>query len=154
MPAYSFQPQFVEPIRAGFKGGTIRAARAVVGTSRLARARAAATGGHAYPGERMALYCRQRAPSGYLIVEKRCAEVEPILLDIDRERVLLKGSGLVLCMPDRLSEFARFDGFGDFGELADFWRRTHHIGRETPGRGVFDGWHIRWLPLPKAIADV
>jgi hypothetical protein len=40
-----------------------------------------------------------------------------------------------------LEAFARFDGFDSWSDMAAFWRETHGVDK-------FDGWHIRWLPLP------
>jgi hypothetical protein len=156
MPAYSFQPRFYEPILIGTKGGTIRAPRRSGNVRGYGRSmiRTEQVGGHAYPGEELALYVRQRHPTGFLIDRKACVAVEPILLDIGRGgRIFLKSSSLVLCMPDRLDAFARFDGFEDFTALAEFWRATHNSRQAPDGPGVFDGWHIRWAPLPEEVTN-
>jgi hypothetical protein len=154
MPAYSFQPRFYEPILIGTKGGTIRAPRRMGGRGPWATRRVDQVGGHAYPGEELALYVRQRHPTGFLIDRKACVAVEPILLDIGRGgRGFLKTSNLVLCMPDRLDAFARFDGFENYEALAEFWRATHNSRQALDGPGVFDGWHIRWAPLPEEVTN-
>jgi len=141
MPAYSFQPRFVAPIQAGTKGGTIRKARTVVGTGRVARTRAQTIGGHAYPGERLALYCRQRHPSGFLVAEKRCLEVEPIELNFDAAAIAFLAREYLIDQPEDLDAFARFDGFDSWADLGAFWQATHDLP-------VFEGWHIRWRPWP------
>ncbi len=144
MPAYSFQPRFVEPIRAGTKGGTIRAPRKAANCGIHSTARQA-IGGHAYPGEELSLYCRQRQPSGFLITHKRCVAVEPVHLDFRYFKISLDQSLLLFASDKLLDAFAAFDGFTDFNEMAVFWSRTHNVD-------TFDGWHIRWLTLPREIA--
>lgn len=139
MPAYSFMPQFIEPIRAGTKGGTIRAERRIRPADRtLPR-----PGGHARAGEPLYLYCRQRHPSGFLMGRERCLASEPIHLNFDWDRVETRDDNhaFVVLMGQQLDPFARFDGFGGWEQMRHFWLEMHHT-RE------FDGWHIRWLPLP------
>lgn len=143
MPAYSFQPRFVEPIRAGTKGGTIRAPRKLSWTANHKRSE---TGGHAWPGETLMLYCRQRQPSGFKITDRTCLAVEPIFLDFagDGRIVIgprLQGTARTVHAAIALHAFANFDGFESWPELADFWLETHRADH-------FHGWHIRWLPLP------
>lgn len=141
MPAYSFMPQFVDPIRARTKGGTIRAPRRAANRGIHSVARQS-VGGHAYPGEVLALYCRQRHPRGFLITHAACIDAEPVLLRFDAVvAVLFPIAGRVFHRRAQLDAFARFDGFGDFDEMAAFWQHTH-------GAPEFAGWHIRWLPLP------
>ena len=149
--AYSFKARFVEPIRAGTKGGTIRKPRSSAGNIRgygRTMHRVELVGGHAFPGEKMQLYCQQRASGGFFIAEKRCLAVEQIRLDFVSGQFLLMGRVDGAKVPvlraiegDRLDDFARFDGFADFAEMADFWKQTH-------AESVFEGWHVRWLPLP------
>lgn len=134
MPAYSFQPRFVEPIRAGTKGGTIRAARKIGWTTNNQRSE---VGGHAWPGETLYLYCRQRQKSGFKIGEHTCIAVQPIWLNFATRECRIGGL-IPGCSPDAL---AQFDGFSCWEELAGFWRETH-------GLNEFSGWHIRWRPLP------
>ncbi len=141
MPAYSFQPRFVEPIRAGTKGGTIRAARKPGANPYLSPR----PGGHARPGEELSLYCRQRHPSGFLIARKRCLACCSITLNFNRDHVEVHDGKWLPCYrtPEELDAFACFDGFESWRELAAFWRTTH-----GDNISLFDGWHIRWLPLP------
>ncbi len=135
---YSFQPRFVEPIRSGTKGGTIRAPRKIP-ERWSAYARARRPGGHAIAGEFLDLYCRQRQPSGFFICQQRCFAVERIALDFIADVVAFPTDFIE--RPDDLDAFARFDGFADWADLASFWRTTHGVPQ-------FEGWHIRWKGLP------
>jgi len=128
MTAYSFKRQFVEPILAGTKGGTIRANRRR----------------HARPGEELQLYTGMRTKHCKLIARKTCLAVEPIELDFVRMRIHV--GPLVLEHRVELSTFARFDGFPDFASMAAFWIWTHETFH-------FAGWHIRWFPLPVRSGD-
>lgn len=141
MPGYSFQPQFVEPILAGKKGGTIRLAR------RLSTGK---PGGHCMPGDPLYLWCRQRTPGRFKIGDRTCVDVEPITLCLGEVRGVIFGTAggyrPVLTEAAELNTFAVFDGFESWGAVVDFWRSTHK------SLDRFEGWHIRWLPLPEAIA--
>lgn len=140
MVAYSFQARFAEPILAGTKGGTIRAARKPR-TQPYARPR---PGGHAVPGEDLQLYTGMRTKQCRLIARKQCLEVEPIRMDLSYpERIELLTSKIVLRALEA-RDFAIFDGFESLGAMAEFWREAH-------GDLYFDGWHVRWLPLPEAL---
>ncbi len=141
MPAYSFKPQFVEPIRAGTKGGTIRAGRRPSGAGLHADERQAKTGGHAYIGDLLSLYCQQRSPHGFLISRVKCCAVEPILLDFAGDGRIVFGDGRTMHYLIALDAFAQFDGFAAWSEMMAFWRSTHGVDH-------FRGWHVRWLPLP------
>lgn len=144
MPAYSFQPRFVDPIRAGSKGGTIRAQRRIPASwSEFARARR--PGGHAIAGETLALYCRQRHPSGFLIGEQQCRSALPILLDFAGDGRIVIGARTVH-YAFGLEAFARFDGFEEFAAMAAFWREAHGVDH-------FHGWHIRWAAWPPELGD-
>lgn len=146
MPAYSFQPRFVEPIRAGSKGGTIRAPRKIPSSwSELARVRR--PGGHAIAGDLLALYCRQRHPTGFLIGWRECRSALPILLDFAGDgRIVIGEAALTLHYAFGLEAFARFDGFETFAQMAAFWRETHGVDH-------FHGWHIRWAAWPPELGD-
>lgn len=150
MPGYSFQPQFVEPIRAGTKGGTIRLARRMPAKwSNWARDRH--PGGHAPAGDPLYLWCKLRTPQAFYIGERKCIGAEPIHLYFEaggketRPCVCLPDRSLIITGSDR-DAFAVFDGFENWAALVDFWRSTHGAGLSE-----FKGWHIRWLPLPEAI---
>lgn len=136
MVAYSFRPQFAEPILAGTKGGTIRAPRKISGH------RHQVAGGHAFPGEELHLYTGMRTKQCQLIARKTCVAVERITVDFHRCRITLgegPGGMRALIQSDAgLNRFAVFDGFAYFIEMSEFW----------PAVERFEGWHIRWLPLP------
>lgn len=144
MPGYSFQPQFVEPIRAGTKGGTIRAPRRIPANWGNDRHHIAqACGNHARPGDALHLWCKLRTPQAFKIGERQCVGAEPIHLNF-LGHVQFPHRMMLIRESADLDAFAVFDGFEDWAGLAAFWRSTH-------GDKVFDGWHIRWLPLPEAI---
>jgi len=135
MVAYSFKARFAEPILAGSKGGTIRAARKVA-ARRLPPDR---PGGHARPGEMLQLYAGMRTKHCWRIADKRC---------LDTERIILSFGGSLIGLASRpiyrledLDTFARFDGFESWLEMCAFWHPA----------ACFEGWHIRWLPLPEAV---
>jgi hypothetical protein len=142
MSSYSFQPRFVEPIRAGTKRQTIRAARKNQ-VQHVGR-----HGGHARVGEELQLYCRQRHPGGFLIMRARCVGVEAIDLIFtgdDGCGTVRTGNQLIiggdLPGPDTfLDGFARGDGFQSWDEMRQFWFETHGVDR-------FSGWLIRWEPI-------
>jgi len=141
MPAYSFQRQFAEPILDGRKGGTIRAPRRRrLGAGAGPRAD---TGGHARPGETLYLYTGMRTKQCRKIAEKTCLAVEPVRLDFLRDRITV--GGIAFWSLHALHLFARFDGFETYPDMANFWRETHGSGGMD-----FEGWHIRWLELPRA----
>ncbi|HEV2098725.1 MAG TPA: hypothetical protein VGR45_07330 [Stellaceae bacterium] len=145
MVAYSFQSRFAEPILAGAKGGTIRAPR------RNPSAIRAEFGGHAWPDETLQLYTGMRTKHCRRISDRKCLATTRILLCFgttvgEPEIVVHDEVYKRFRSTADLDAFARFDGFADFADMAAFW----HVGR-TPGGpylDVFDGWHIRWLPLP------
>jgi len=128
MVAYSFKSRFAGPILNGHKGGTIRADRRR----------------HARPGEELQLYVGMRTKHCRLIARKTCVAIEPIRLDFIAERFAI-GHRRSLCESE-LDVFAKFDGFADFVDMAEFWKQTH-------GDPWFCGWHIRWLPLPEGLTD-
>lgn len=149
MVAYGFQRRFVEPILAGTKGGTIRAPRRQPRRGQFQFA-AARPGGHARPDEDIQLYVGMRTSRCRLITRKRCLVTERIRLAFIPERIYFRnrvtGEEEFVVEDDELDVFARFDGFADYTAMADFWRATH-------GDPNFDGWHIRWLPLPDLWRD-
>jgi hypothetical protein len=139
--AYNFQRQFAEPILAGTKGGTIRAAR----RWRYGPGLSASIGGHAFPGEELQLYTGMRSKNCALIARKTCVAVEPITVDFHRCRIALgEGSGGMRALIQSeagLNRFAAFDGFANFAEMSEFWLAVDR----------FEGWHIRWLPLTETL---
>ncbi len=123
MVAYSFQPRFVEPIRAGTKRQTIRA----IGKRRHARA-----------GEPVQLYTGMRTKAC-----RKILEVDPIVEDV-REIALHITDDLMGLIADGdpvedfdADAFAQADGFADWDTMHRWWRLTHGVGR-------FEGVLIRW----------
>lgn len=137
---YGFKARFAQPILDGHKGGTIRVAR------KIRNEFSGRPGGHARIGERLRLYTGLRTRQCRFIAEKPCCGVAPISLHFEPKPLvhvaLSESMRLFFTTPAELDAFAVFDGFANFAELVEFWRSTH--GPLT----IFDGWHIRWLPLP------
>lgn len=145
MVAYSFKPQFVEPILAGSKGGTIRSVRRGSGDAvRAGRGPGGSVifaprpGGHAFPGEELQLYTGMRTKHCQLIARTRCSDTQPITLDFRLNRISLGYFPPIILRGANLDRFAEFDGFSNWAEMQKFWSGTS-----------FFGWHIRWLPLPQ-----
>ena len=130
MVAYSFKAQFAEPILDGTKGGTIRADRKR----------------HARPGEELQLYSGMRTRQCRLIARKTCLAIYPIALAFHADKVAWPGRRLLGA--SELDAFAHFDGFADWLALRAFWLAVHEELR------LFEGQHIRWLELPKEIAQL
>jgi len=150
MVAYSFQKRFAGPILAGTKGGTIRAERKLprkVWTAPTSAYRRALVGGHALPGEEIQLYTGMRTKHCALITRKTCREVEPIALNFEAEVIAFDGREDLYDQQPELDFFAQFDGFAGWDEMREFWAKW----RRTTGLLVFDGWHVRWLPLPAGL---
>jgi hypothetical protein len=133
MTAYGFKARFCEPIATGTKGGTIRAPR---------------KDGRLIPvGGMIQFYTAMRTRQCRKIMpDRRCLEVQPIRLGFGG-RVVRVGPRLCFSTARELDAFAVFDGFGDWPDLREFWREEH------AGHLLFDGFHIRWLPWPTALAE-
>lgn len=139
MVAYSFRRQFVNPIKAGLglpiadpyvpppKRQTIRKPRKR----------------HARPGEVLQLYCAQRTRQCFKIGDARCVSVDPVSLHFRNQRqddsvkIALQPS---INRPLALDRFAQSDGFADWAELREFWRKEHAVDD-------FTGVIIKWEPL-------
>jgi hypothetical protein len=146
MVAYGFMLQFCQPIADGLDGGDGKG-----GTIRGDRVR-----GHAQAGDHLQLYYAMRTKQCRLIGRAVCIETRPVKLDFSAHAVVLERSTpsfprgqrvIVFERVRQLDAFARFDGFGDFGEMRDFWKAEHDAR-------IFDGWHIRWLPWPPALLEM
>lgn len=134
MVAYSFKPQFVEPIRWGLGLG-LDIADGVVAPKRQT-IRAIGKKRHAREGEMLQLYTGMRTKQCRQIGTARCVSVKPILLDLENKIIETGG----VRIPRRhLDNFARDDGFAHFEDMRDFWRETH-------GLGYFKGIIIKWEP--------
>lgn len=123
MVAYSFKSQFIEPILAGRKIGTIRA----IGLRRHARA-----------DDVLQLYTGMRTKACRLILITRCAMSSSILMRWKKTpEIFIDGLKLE---PRFFDTFAQGDGLSDFEAMAKFWRDTH------PNVSVFPGEWIKWTP--------
>lgn len=127
MVAYSFHSRFIEPIIDGRKGGTIRADRRR----------------HARPGEELQLYAGMRTRQCWLIARKTCIGIDPITLDFISRSVEWADTGTLIYSSPDLDNFAVFDGFVCWDQLAAFWADTH-------AEDKFHGWHIRWAAFGDA----
>ena len=123
MTALGFKRRFVNPILEGAKGGTIRADR---------------KDGRLPPiGGELQLYTAMRTVHCALIMRTPCIGVLAIKLHfVGRTRIV--AGGKVWRGAKALDSFARFDGFGDFADMAAFWRETHD-------KKEFAGNWIKWL---------
>lgn len=124
MVAYSFKPQFADPIREGFKRQTIRATRER----------------HARPGEMLQLFTGMRTAHCKKICEDvRCTEVTAIVIYFDIEgeidRILLDDFEV-----SDLDAFAQQDGFRDASEMAAFWQKENGTRPNNVFRGVLIEW--------------
>jgi hypothetical protein len=138
MVAYSFKKQFIDPICVGLgiprlvDVGPLPAPKRQ--TIRANRKR------HARPGEELQLYCGMRTRHFSLIGRARCTAVEDIRMDFNQWPRVYKDSGHCEDAVS-LDEFARQDGFTNWFELFQFWRKEH--GNIV----IFSGKLIRWKPL-------
>lgn len=157
MVAYSFNKRFVAPIRVGLglpvdeeippepKRQTIRA----IGKRR-----------HARPDEVVQLYHAMRTKGCFLIGTALCSSVEPIDLylnaDVVRVGALDRPGNPVRAYTaadgstGMLDAFARADGFGDWGEMKEFWREEHG---DLKRLGPWTGLLIRWRPISRELAE-
>lgn len=122
MVAYSFKKQFAEPILAGTKRQTIRAARRR----------------HARVGEALQLYTGMRTKQCRLIARAECTHVHPITLDFDNAEVRVPWA--IFSGPVALDVFAASDGFDSWDDLCAFWKREHG------SLDKFEGVLIAWRP--------
>ena len=104
-------------------------------------------GGHARPGEELQLYTGMRTKHCRLIARKTCVAVEPIRLNLRAGRCWLGDMRHMQVIGRDAETFARFDGFESLEEMAEFWKAGRSKEHVEPW-WLFDGWHIRWLPLP------
>lgn len=135
MVAYSFRPQFAEPIATLAKRQTVRA---------LGKRR------HARPGEPLQLYTGMRTRQC-----RKLLDVDPVCIDVRPIEIRIGGPAYIAAMSidgaplsrDEIEAFACADGFGaqvpdGFAALRMnlFWQ-VHH-----PLLPVFEGVVIRWEP--------
>lgn len=128
MVAYSFKPQFVAPIQAGTKIGTIRAPRSLRSPHHhLDR--------HAYPAEPMTLLTGPRMRPTEILRTTCAARYKVTMRFLPIVEVIHDGEKLPAAW---LDAFAIEDGFADFGEIERFWAETHKNVM------VFEGVRLCW----------
>lgn len=126
MVAFSFKSRFVLPIELGTKQQTIRNVR-----KRNARA-----------GDKLQLMTGPRMKPRR-IGEAECQLAGPIRIDFERRTIHLEAVDRHGQMQPRfilaagLDDFARLDGFPDFGNMELFWIETHSARQ-------FTGWWTFW----------
>ena len=133
MVAYSFKPQFVEPIQLDLKRQTVRGFRPR----------------HARPGEALQLYCGMRTRSCFKIIpDPVCTGIRHINIAIGdpmRPVPVIEIEGIVL-NPEEAERFAAADGFAATESipatamLNAFWTINH------PDVWHFSGVVIEWKP--------
>lgn len=142
MVAYSFQRQFVLPIRLGLVSGPPQpgAKRHTIRADGLKR--------HARPGEEVQLYTAQRTKQCELIGRARCTDAQPIEIHFRKNHwgsldwVRIGGrKGKKIDGLDGLHNFSRSDGFVAWDSLRRFWRENHPKVDDFLGRIIF------WEPL-------
>lgn len=136
MVAYSFAPQFIEPIHARTKLQTVRANRRR----------------HARVGEAIQLYTAMRTKQCRKIVDVDpvCIRLWDIRIAVDAsERRVIGAISLdgALLDRDEMEAFAQSDGFAADADssalrrMGEFWLKAHaHLGPDF----LFDGVCIRW----------
>lgn len=123
MVAYSFNPRFEAPIKAGLKTQTIRGYRPR----------------HARPGDMLQLFVGMRTRHCRRILpDQVCIDVMLVEIgfdEADRGISDIRAGGV----PVRdLDTFAQRDGFADLADMSAFWRASHKIS------GTFHGVLIEW----------
>ena len=108
MVAYSFQPEFIEPIRSGRKTSTIRP----VGKRRHARA-----------GELVQCYTSMRTPDCRKLLEAPC--IRSIPFEIHRSCVV--ADGVRKDNPAYFETLARIEGFSSFGNMQAWFDRRYGL---------------------------
>lgn len=137
MVAYSFAPQFVEPILARTKRQTVRAERRR----------------HARVGEPIQIYTAMRTKQCRKLIDPDpvCVDVRSILIDVvpaDRRLITLIHIDCVSLSPWDIEDFARSDGFVADADksatrrMGEFWLKAH--GGADAQRIEFEGVVIRW----------
>lgn len=116
MPAYNFQKQFVDLIRAGIKHSTIRRSRT--------------RGGNPQPGKPLQLYNGMRTSScEKIIADPICKSVRPIVIwaeyfsrDSWKLEIILEGEKLNMA---DIVDLARADGFEHERDFCEFFSRKY-----------------------------
>ena len=107
MVAYNFQARFAKAVAIGAKRQTIRAPR---------------KSGHAIVGQALQLYTGLRT-------KRACKLRDPDPLCITSTYCAIREDGITLGNHPTvdLDEFARRDGFRDFADMKDWFRKTHGL---------------------------
>jgi len=119
MPALNFQPRFVPLIVQGKKSSTIRAFRK--------------DGRDSKPGDKLYLYTGMRTKHCKAIGTVYCRETTEIEIDEHGIRQYSQAAGCFLKASPLLELLiAQRDGFSDFEEMRDWFKRQHGL----PFRGL------------------
>jgi hypothetical protein len=134
MVALNFKPEFVFAIDGGSKLRTIRRVRKT---------------GNPVAGDRLQLYTGMRTLSCELIRNVTCTRVRPVVIDhmgikLAGRKLYAGDSPAYQGGPDAEAydgDFARADGFDNFGDMLDFFDRQYGL--------PFEGQLIEWsLAVP------
>lgn len=117
MPAFNFKKQFAPDVESGKKRQTIRAFRN--------------DGRNPHVGDKLYLYVGMRTKGCRKLGEAVCKEVHQIT--IDQYGVNLSGEWL---RDRQRANFAKADGFEDFGDMKEFFNREHGL----PFEGLLYKW--------------
>lgn len=159
MVAYSFKRRFVNPILVGLGLDPIEADRAGIEPKRQT-IRAIGKRRHARPDEIVQLYHGMRTRQCFMIGSALCSSVEPIDVylksdvirvgALDRPDAPVRSYTAANGASGMLDAFARADGFGDWGEMKEFWREEHgDLARLGPWTGLL----IKWRPLSRELGE-
>lgn len=117
MPQFNFEKQFAPAVESGKKRQTIRAKRE--------------DGRNPHVGDKLYLFVGQRTKGCRRIGEVICKEVHQIT--IDYTGINVDGEWLLTVAKN---ELARADGFNDYYEMKDFFRKKHGL----PLEGLLYKW--------------
>lgn len=130
MVALNFMKQFADEVEDGRKCRSIRAPRK--------------NGRNPKPGDTLQLYTGMRSPSCRKLMDAKCVRVREV--EITGVNILLDGRPLFAgdapayaggVDPEQYDgDFARADGFDSFGDMADFFQKTHGL----PFKGLLIEW--------------
>ncbi len=152
MVAYSFKKQFSWPIKIGL--GSAKPDSFGAPLPKRQTIRALGKRRHARAGEMLQLYTGMRTKQCQSIGIAKCTQVRDIVITFKKPGMIAIGGTE---MPDGehqkqahyagggLNDFARKDGFRDWADMVEFWRKTH--GTKKGGLRTFVGVLIEWEPI-------
>ena len=143
MVAYSFKRRFVESIRAGLSS----VALSFDPHPKLQTVRAIGKRRHARPGETLQLYHGLRSSKCFKIGDAKCTGVCAIRIFINANKIVMNPATdyeKVYSWAAQLDNFARENGFKDWGDMQAFWHEEH---ADTVRLGPFAGLLIKWEPM-------